>query len=247
MFKKKVFYIHGITSYKDNNPLLKEITEGMNMKFYSVDLPGHNDEGFSEIDLNIETFGEYVKKYMIENKIKRRIILYGHSMGGAIATYIASKYKRKLGIKKLILEDPLNSSIEHNIRGSKISIISRKIKEVRQTRADNIINVSSSWYEWFKKFSSRIPRERWSDFVELAKNIVSREALNNLDIYYKNLKVNTQVIFGANDFVIPCDESINNLISLNKKIKTTIIKNAGHSPNKENPEEYKKWLSNVLK
>ncbi len=80
----------------------------------------------------------------------------------------------------------------------------------------------------------------------LAKNIVSKESLDRLDTYYKNLKLKTNVIFGKNDFIIPCNESINNLTSLNKKIKTHIISNAGHSPNKENTKEYKRYISKIL-
>ncbi len=161
MFKKKLFYIHGITSHKDNNPSLKEICKDKKIEFYSINLPGHNDNDFNNIEFNIESYGEYVKDYLIHNKIKRRLILYGHSMGGAVATSLASKYRKKIGIKKLILEDPLNSSIEYNTKGNKISIINRKIKEIKLTRENNVSNVNSSWIDWFRKFSSRIPKDRW--------------------------------------------------------------------------------------
>ena len=52
--------------------------------------------------------------------------------------------EKKIGIKKLILEDPLNSSIEYNTKGNKISIINRKIKEIKLTRENNVSNVNSS-------------------------------------------------------------------------------------------------------
>lgn len=246
MFKKKLFYIHRITSHKDNNQLLEEVCKSNNRLFYSINLPGHSDNEFNDIDLSIEAYGEYVKDYIIKNKIKRNLILYGHSMGGAIATYIASKYKKKLKIKKLILEDPLNSAVEINVRGNNFSILNRKLKEVKKAREDNVNTISSSWIEWLKKASSRIPRDRWSSFAKLTKNIVSRETLENLDTYYRNLRLKTYIVFGENDFVIPCNESKDNLTSLNNKINFTILENAGHSPNKENPDKYKEWISNLV-
>ena len=38
--------------------------------------------------------------------------------------------------------------------------------------------------------------------MTLIKNISSNDSLNNLDVYYKNLSIKTDIIFGKNDFII---------------------------------------------
>jgi triacylglycerol lipase len=77
---------------------------------YMLDLPGHgnNANGYLPKDLTFPKFTEHVIAY-IEYKKLNNFFLVGHSMGGGIASCVASKIPSK--IKKLILISPYNMSV----------------------------------------------------------------------------------------------------------------------------------------
>ena len=82
--------------------------------------------------------------------------------------------------------------------------------------------------------------------MTLIKNISSNDSLNNLDVYYKNLSIKTDIIFGKNDFIIKTFESLQYFNQINPNIKTYVIDDAAHSPYKENPLKYMEILKKLL-
>lgn len=247
MSTKNLFYIHGLSSNKDNNPILKEVCFEKNYNFYAINLPGHADQEFNDIELSIEGYGEFIKKYIIDNQINNNLVIYGHSMGGSIAAYLASQYKTQLDIRHIILEDPLNISSERNIKNFDLDGITRRLDEIKTFNDSNKqFGTNTHLLSWFKKLKSRIPSHKLIDYMTLIKNISSNDSLNNLDVYYKNLSIKTDIIFGKNDFIIKTFESLQYFNQINSNIKTYVIDDAAHSPYKENPLKYMEILKKLL-
>lgn len=244
--KKNLIYIHGIFDTKFSNPTLYNLCRDLDINFYSLDLPGHGDKEFENINLDIESYTDYVKEYIIENKINKNLIVYGHSMGGGIATCLTSKYKDELNINKLILEDPLNSSIYSYL---KIGLKKPIIFFDNIDKMDKYYSKDKRGYikKWFKWFNATIPRNKRIKLFILATNIISKRQFERLDNYYENIKVKTDVIFGEYDRFIPPELSTLKLSNLNNKISFHIINNSGHAPHAENPIEYAKKIIEILK
>lgn len=104
LFRKAILMIHGFAGGVYDYEVLDHYLE-LNPLFdvYSFTLPGHG------VSTKIKSkYTEWILKseeeidYLINNGY-RTIYVIGHSMGGVIATYLATKYKE---IKKLVLVAP---------------------------------------------------------------------------------------------------------------------------------------------
>lgn len=242
MKNNNLIFIHGFTSNKDSNNSLKQFCIDNDINFYAINLPGHGDNDFNNIDLNIESFGEYIKKYIDDLNLSN-FILYGHSLGGAIAVYLTSQYQNRFKIKQLILEDPLNPGIEFSKDDLKFESIISIIEKIKNNKSNHPKN---GIYELMLKIDQRVPKNKRINFIKLLINIISRKSLEKLENYFSNINVETFIAFGENDYIISLNKSISFLKSLEKDIEIKTIKDAGHSPYKENVIEYNKWLETIL-
>ena len=87
--------LHGaIGSVKQFTPLIKILQE--NYKIYAIDFSGHGGSEIPEASFSIEMFAEDVLKWM-ELKEIETIDIFGYSMGGYVALYLAGKYPGKIG------------------------------------------------------------------------------------------------------------------------------------------------------
>ena len=102
--KKAILLIHGFVGGNyDYENLPNELQLYRNFDVFTFTLPGHEKTVVKGVkyqewlDASVEKI-----KFLIENNYKE-IYLIGHSMGGVIATYLASKYTE---VKKLVLVAP---------------------------------------------------------------------------------------------------------------------------------------------
>lgn len=243
--KKNLIYIHGIFDNRFSNPNLYNICKDLDINFYSLSLPGHGDEAFGDVGLNVESYTDFVRDYIIKNKINKNLIVYGHSMGGGIATCLVSKYGKELNVVKLILEDPLNSSIHDYLKYGlrKPLTFFDKIDKMDKKYTKYKTGYIKRWFKWF---NSTIKIKNRPKLLLLAANIISRDQFLRLDNYYKNIKIDTYIFFGEYDRFIPPEISILKLNSLNSNFKYIIIKNSGHAPHTENPNEFRNKIISIL-
>lgn len=102
IFTKAVLIIHGFAGgVYDVENISRELES--NYDVFTFTLPGHDGIFKDKIthDLWIKKSEEYVN--FILNKGYKKIYLIGHSMGGVIASYLATQHKE---IKKLVLAAP---------------------------------------------------------------------------------------------------------------------------------------------
>lgn len=230
--KRNLVYIHGFASNSQANSAIIKYCHENNIKYWAIDLPCH---GINALDfhtrLSIDSFAQIVFNFIVENKIKKPIIM-GHSMGGAIAIILASMLPKD-EIECLILLAPLNRSIRNF-----------HIKEWKDTYNTYFKSISSDLKEklnsWDKKTIMKL--------TLLAKNLVSNKTLEMIDFFYKQNKVKTLILIGEEDVVIPEYESLTYLkLNANDHSEIKLIKKAGHSLYKDNEKDFIKEVDKFLK
>ncbi|MDD3392737.1 MAG: alpha/beta fold hydrolase [Bacilli bacterium] len=105
MFKKTaILFIHGFSAtFSDNEYLINYLQKYSEYDVLTFTLPGHDKMIMTKVDYR--KWIEYSEKEfnnLLDNY--QKIYLIGHSMGGVIASYLASKYPSK--VAKLILIAP---------------------------------------------------------------------------------------------------------------------------------------------
>ncbi len=242
--EKTLVLIHG---FAGNSLMWDSMAKNLNYRVIAVDIPPF---GFSTKDPNYD--------YRLENTVENimnlleklgveRFYLCGHSMGGGISSFIASKYPEK--VEKLILIDSvfLESDVPSESRESlsfppilfdltlkQYPILTSFYKG--QTKQQNKISKEEiDWFyaqlyflpsEIFLKFS----REFWKDFK---------------GVDYTKICARTLIIWGRDDNVIPLEtaEKLKNKIPGSQLVT---IENTGHSPFVELPEEVTKIINDFL-
>lgn len=130
LFRKAILIIHGFAGGTyDEEELANYLELNRNFDVFQFTLPGH-EKNLSKVKYNewINTCEKQVE-WLIKNGYNK-IYLIGHSMGGVIATYLASKYKE---IKKLVLAAPafhyLNVTKDELNVGKSLQIAPKIIKD----------------------------------------------------------------------------------------------------------------------
>ena len=127
IFRKAILIIHGFAGGTyDEEELANYLELNRNFDVYQFTLPGH-DKNIGKVKYEewIESSENQVK--WLISKGYNNIYLIGHSMGGVIASYIATKYSE---IKKLVLAAPsfqYFSVVKDNINISKSIKLAPKV------------------------------------------------------------------------------------------------------------------------
>lgn len=146
-FRKAVLIIHGFTgSLYDNEYLMNYLEYDPKLDVYAKTLPGHDQDRFSDCKYN--KWVTFVEEE-IENLINhgyRTIYVVGHSMGGVLASIVASKYKQ---IKKLVL---INAAFDYfNFKQNKIDLIDNRNFDKYKGILDKAFRTSPSFIIEFTK------------------------------------------------------------------------------------------------
>ena len=199
MFRKAILIIHGFAggTYDEEN-LANYLELNRHYDVFQFTLPGH-DKNLSKVK-----YEEWIKSsedkinWLISNGYNK-IYLIGHSMGGVIATYIASKYKE---VKKLVLAAPAFQYL---------SVVNDKL------------NIPSSLQVAPKLVKIYGGDEILSRFLKLNVSTV-KEFMTLVKKYYnypKEVTCPTLILQGKNDSLVPLTSSeyaYNNINSNNKKL-----------------------------
>jgi len=216
IFKKAILIIHGFAGGTyDIEDLANYLEADNSFDVYTFTLPGH-DKNLSKVK-HTEWISESENKInWLIKKGYRNIYIIGHSMGGVIASYLASKYKQ---VKKLVLAAPAFHYL--NVIDNNINIkesLSAIPKVLKQYEKDEIIGR-------FLKFNITAI----SEFMLLVKK------------YYdtpKNIICPTLILQGKADHLVPATSSeyvYNELDKNNKKL--IYIEGVNHDVCKNNRQE----------
>lgn len=198
-FRKAILIIHGFAggTYDEEN-IANYLELNKNYDVFQFTLPGH-EKNLSKVRYTEWISSSEEKLNWLINKGYDKIYLLGHSMGGVIATYLASKYKE---VKKLVLAAPAFQYLD-------------VIK-------DNL-NVSTSLKMTPKVVKTYGTDEIIARFLKL--NISSiKEFMSLIKKYYdcpKDVSCPVLLIQGENDNLVPLTSSqyvYDNVKSIEKKI-----------------------------
>ena len=231
LFRKAIVIIHGFTgSLYDNEYLMNYLELDNNFDVYAETLPGHNHDRFS--DASVIDW-----KKSVDNEIQKliqegyhTIYLVGHSMGGILASYLASKYSE---IKKVVF---VNAAFDYlNFKQNKEDLKDKDLKKY-----------SHLWQKVLRTSPFMV-----NEFRKLVKES---------NHYLKNVNCETLILRSIRDEIIPYEVGniiYDNVSSSNKYI--TDIKDASHivlsSDKKELVSDYikmflkggRKWKRNYKK
>lgn len=229
-FKKAVLIIHGFGgSMWETEYLLNYLEFNTNYDVYSFTLPGHEKAIVKGVKCE-----EWIKasEEKLEMLIKKYSTVYviGHSMGGVLASHLASKYRQ---VKKLVLLAP--AFIYGNFDQNKLDFknLMHGAKEYKEKYKEEI----------YPDLLSRIRRLPLATLLEF-KKLVRDNYKCPEDIFCPIL-----VMHGLEDEIVPISSSKYVYNSVKSRDKTlTLIKNTKHRIlNGDRKEEVSKYISIFLK
>ena len=201
LFRKAILIIHGFAGGTyDEEELANYLELNKNFDVFQFTLPGH-EKNLSKVKRKewIEACEKQVE-WLIKNGYNK-IYLIGHSMGGVIATYLASKYKE---IKKLVLAAPafhyLNVIKDELNVGKSLQIAPKIIKDYG---SDEVI-------ARMIKFNISVIKE----FMELVKDYYD---------YPKYVTCKTLILQGNKDNLVPISSSEYVYETIKSKDKELVI------------------------
>lgn len=178
MKKKAVLIIHGFAGGTyDLEELATSLELSGRFNVFTFTLPGHNGKRKEATKKNWLAESERQLQRLITNGYKK-IYLVGHSMGGVIASYLASRYNN---VEKLVLLAPAFRYFAYE------DGILSKIKESKEA------------FQAYDKdarltFMTKLPLNAFNEFIKLVKE--------NQDTI-KKIKIPTLIIQGTTDKIVP--------------------------------------------
>lgn len=248
--KPAIVLIHGLgtLAMKDWFSIIPELEE--NYHVIAIDLPGfgYSPEAQGRF---LPTNYAHVVATVLKNVTREKVIVMGHSMGGAVALRYTELYEES--VSSLVLVDVAGlleksvflkhiSSIEY---GDEVSFPMRLLIEGTNSLSSSLINGSSksSWIRDFLQSNDYA----WNWLVSDSSNMNAALSLVEEDFNeaVNRINVPVNIIWGENDGIAPLRTGK----VLNNKIKVSrlqIISDAEHVPMKSNHVEFMDALNIAL-
>lgn len=180
-----VVLLHG---WGQNIEMMKPLGDNINdYRITIIDFPGFGNTSEPDVAWRIEDYGEALKEFLDELKIKEPVLI-GHSFGGRVAIWYASKYK----VEKLIL---FGSPCVREQRISKKEKILKTLKK---------LPLMDKVGEYMKQYIGSTDYKNASKIMrETLVNVINRD----LSSEAKKIKEPTLLIWGSNDTEAPVDDA----------------------------------------
>lgn len=201
---------------------------------YIIDYPGFGNSPLPTNNLTIYDYAETIKELI--NYLDINPIIIAHSFGGRISSLLLSKYN--LNIKKLILIDVAG------IKRKSFKIFLReRIYKILKLLIKILPKRKKLYYH--KKLLNTFGSSDYQNLPDTMKKTFQNIIQVDLRNYYKNINIETLIIWGEKDQDTPLKDAY----YLHKHIKNSgliIIKNASHFSYLENQLIINKILTNYL-
>lgn len=183
LFRKAILLIHGFAGGEyDYGQLGNELEYFLDFDVYSFTLPGHEKTIIRKVSYNDWIKAAEMQVDRLIDHGYRNIYVVGHSMGGVIASHIASKYNKY--VKRLVLAAPAFKYMY--FKKDKIDII----KTIKNT--PDIFNGISTEVVLSRVFKT--PLSTALEFTKLVKEYQNTP---------KKVNCPTLIIHGLDDKIVP--------------------------------------------
>ncbi len=218
-----VVLLHG---WGQNIQMMEPLINGLkNKKVLILDLPGFGQSDEPETIWKIEDYAEFINKFVNKLGFKKCSII-GHSFGGKIGLYYASKYDTE---KLVVFGSPYKKEI------SKLSFKTKLLKKIKR------LIPNQKLIEFAKKHTGSIDYRSSSPKM---REILTSHVNNDITDSVKKISCPTLIIWGDNDTIVDKE----NAYELEKLIKdsATIILPGSHYAYLENINQVNKIINNFL-
>ncbi|MDD3048687.1 MAG: alpha/beta fold hydrolase [Bacilli bacterium] len=229
--KKAVLMIHGFGGGTwENEYLANYLTFNYKYDVYAFTLPKHQQEIISSVN-----FEEWIEasRLQLEHLIKKynTVYLVGHSMGGVIASYLATEYKQ---VKKIVLLAPAFEYL--NLKQNTNDLRNVYIPKDKNAK----IKVREGLYKDLVTKMLKLPIPTMIQFTRLVKKYRH---------YIYKIKRPTLIIHGTEDEIVPISssEEVFEKIIAKKKYITKIEKGKHRLLSSDRQDEISKYISSFLK
>ena len=190
---KPIVLLHG---WGQNIEMMEPIGKKIKGRIIIVDLPGHGKSSEPKTPLTIEDYADSIHTLLNKLKVEKPIII-GHSFGGRIGLFYASKYE----VEKLVcLASPYKKQIAKQTLKTKILKTAKKIPLL-----NNLENFAKK----------HIGSTDYKNASEMMRKILVLSVNFDMTEEVKKIKCPTLLIWGTNDAQV----SINDAYELEKLIK----------------------------
>lgn len=243
--KKDILFIHGLGSAADR---WMKLPDELSSDFHSIaiDLPGFGESDKPKnLDYTINQFRDTVVSFLNEFPTPiEKITLIGHSLGGYIASEIAIQNPNY--IQQLVLID------SSGMLEKPTPILEEYYEAAMNPTQENVRKA----FEKMVADPKRIPSQLVDGFIRRinmpnAKKAFELTLVNSAttQIGLSRLReinpIPTLILWGVHDMVIPLEHSNFFKESINDS-RLEIIKDAGHAPFAEKPDQVYQLLRNFL-
>ena len=244
-----VILVHGLNGealrdWQYQIPVLAE-----NYHVLTFDLPGFGDSGKEVANYSPHEYAKFIN-YIAKRYAHGKMILVGHSMGGAISIRYSEMYPDN--IEKLVLVDV--AGVLHRMAYS---------RELMKGWLKAKVSDDSSVLSFADRFANNIlgkvepvigPLSRFmddhvikNDYVDMGSSTISAVSLVHEDLTdaLSSLKMPTTIIWGANDSIAP----LRTAMVLKKYLPLAdlnVIQNAAHVPMIDEPEKFNQILLSYI-
>ena len=206
----------------------------------TLDLAGHGHSGFARTQYTTKSFG-YDVKAVVDALGSERVILIGHSMGGTVAAEAAQLMPRR--VVGLVGVDTLQN-VEHPLKRDELAQMIKPfeidfrshtkafVKEMIVANSDAVL------VEWIINDIAAAPSQvAISAFKEYMGQYVTGEAA----MIFEQIKV---PVYCLNTDIWPTNVEANRRHM--PSFDVTIMKNLGHFPMLERPDEFNELLNKTI-
>jgi len=239
--KNPIVLLHGVT---DNGLCLSPVAEKLSENFLTI-MPDARGHGLTDVSQKIFSYEVMAKDIamLIQNLNLEKSQIIGHSMGAAVASFIASKYPEL--VSRIILEDPYFRFKKTNkiLKGLAKPLIKLGMKKMLGGSYEKILKrgrkQNPTWSE-----DEMLP---WAESKVLFKENDGKKLVMGLvddETEWKEIlsNINCPTLLITSDKGMTKDDKTREIVELIKNCKWVKIEGAGHNIRRE---QYKRYMEEV--
>lgn len=238
--KQTIVFAHGFSVH---HSYFKSFSETLvDYDYYAPLWPGHNHHGFTDKELSPIHYAHLLVAW-IEKQDLENIVLIGHSMGGAVASY-ALQFLKPQRVEKLVLLAPLSYSNLLNYYKIKKAFKKKDeklsyFKRMFQPKFPDLQN-DGQWQMELDKHTAMCKKLTFQIFKELSR----------LNSAYKTITIPAFLLLAQHDDFMPTKATLNyfNRFLIKKgNLQSGVILHSQHQMFNSKHESFCKAMQDILK